>query len=199
MVEILDEMTEKEGLAFMEKIQTSPFAEGEAWHKVYLIPSGDKLMIVSKTDHAICDGLSMIHMWTLLQDGTPEEIWENRVRLPEKSEIDAASAQRVKDRYKRKLREYITNKIKEDSVLIDAKGKYDPIDRQIAISQTYKLQDLKAKSEKYGVTLNSYVSGVIMKATYDYSDGKEPSPCTIWLASSTRKAFNTFDEFTCDN
>ena len=66
MVEILDEMTEKEGLAFMEKTQTSPFSEGEAWHKVYLIPSGDKLMIVSKTDHAICDGLSMIHMWSLL-------------------------------------------------------------------------------------------------------------------------------------
>ena len=66
MVEILDEMTEKEGIAFMEKTQTAPFTDGEAWHKVYLIPSGDKLMIVSKTDHAICDGLSMIHMWSLL-------------------------------------------------------------------------------------------------------------------------------------
>ena len=63
MVEILEEMTEEEGLALMEREQSTPFKEGEAHHKVYLIPSGDKLMILSKTDHTICDGLSIFHMW----------------------------------------------------------------------------------------------------------------------------------------
>ena len=97
------------------------------------------------------------------------------------------------------MKEYIADKIPEGSVILDVKGKLDPVGRQMAVSQTYKLQDLKAKSKKYGVTLNTYVSGVFMKATYDYSEGKEPSPCITVLASSTRKAFKSFDEFTCDN
>ena len=63
MVEILEEMTIEEGLSLMEREQSMPFKEGEAHHKVFLIPSGDKLMILSKTDHKICDGLSMFHMW----------------------------------------------------------------------------------------------------------------------------------------
>ena len=37
------------------------------------------------------------------------------------------------------MKEYISSKIQEDSVVIDAKGKLDPIGRQMAISQTYKL------------------------------------------------------------
>ena len=88
MVEILDEMTEEEGLKFMEVQQTAPWPEGEAHHKVYLIPSGDKVIIISKTNHMICDGLSIYHMWSLLQDGTPEEVWENRIRIPEKKAYD---------------------------------------------------------------------------------------------------------------
>ena len=47
----------------LELAQTEPFAEGDAFHKVYLIPSGDKMMILTKTDHALSDGLSMMHMW----------------------------------------------------------------------------------------------------------------------------------------
>ena len=105
----------------------------------------------------------------------------------------------MKDSYERTGKAHVANKIPEDSIMIDAKGKYDPIGRHLAVSQTYKLQDLKAKSKRYGVSLNTYLAGLFTKAIYDYTDGKEPSPCTVLIAGSTRKPFKTFDEFTCDN
>jgi hypothetical protein len=64
--------------------QTEPFAEGDAVHKVYLVPDGDQLAIISKTDHSVCNGLSIMQMWSMLQDGTPEHKWQNRVRFPER-------------------------------------------------------------------------------------------------------------------
>ena len=38
-----------------------------------------------------------------------------------------------------------------------------------------------------------------MKALYDYSNGKEPSPCLMLTTGSPRKALKSFEDFTCDN
>ena len=60
----------------------------------------------------------------------------------------------------------------------------------MAVSKTYNVFDLKQKAKRYGVTLNTYMYGVLMKALYDYSDGKEPMPCLVAVPTSTRKEFS---------
>ena len=38
-----------------------------------------------------------------------------------------------------------------------------------------------------------------MKTMHDYSNGKEPSPALVIVPVSSRKAFKSFEDFTCDN
>ena len=97
------------------------------------------------------------------------------------------------------FKDLLACKAEPDSAVVDFEGKYDPLSRNMAISKTYKIGDLKAKSKKHGVSLNTYTFGAIMKAIVDYSEGKEPSPFLAAMCSTSRKAFKTFDDFTCDN
>ena len=86
------------------------------------------------------------------------------------------------------------------SFISDAKADYGPaLKRKMAVSQTYNISDLKQKSKRYGVTLNTYLNGVILKALYDYTDGKEPMPILFCLPASTREPLNSPEDFTVDN
>ena len=46
------------------------------------------------------------------------------------------------------MKEYVAAPVPEGSVVIDGNGKLDPIGRQMAVSQTYKLDALKESEER---------------------------------------------------
>ena len=58
---------------------------------------------------------------------------------------------------KKGTQDFLGSELAKDSVIVDADGKFDPIKREMAVSQTYKLDTLKEKAKRYGVTLNTYV------------------------------------------
>ena len=103
-------------------------------------------MIISKTNHMICDGLSIYHMWSLLQDGTPEEVWENRIRIPEKKAYDSSYNKQIRQFKFRMLKDFLTASA-EGSLLVDQNGFQDKRVRNMSMSKTYKLEDLKRKSK----------------------------------------------------
>jgi hypothetical protein len=67
------------------------------------------------------------------------------------------------------------------------------------VSKTYELADLKAKSQKHGVSFNNYSLAVMNMAMHRYSEGKEPNPVFFGVAMSLDEPVKSLRDFLPNN
>ena len=137
--------------------------------KIWLIPSktNGQLFVVAKFYHFYADGLSIMQMVSLMQDGGDEVRYNtNPIRYPPRR--PAPYCVQLADGLKSaELQKDAT--IPKTVLLNEGNVDYESREHKVHISKDFKVSDLKVKSRAMKVSLNDVFMGAVVKAIKEVS------------------------------